>query len=181
MGKVVFITNQHGAKILHDSQGEIGKFTNSQNNVVETDEGLKRNSRIPNIWFLAFDEEKDADKIARVKALKTYGSAITETKDEITVNQLNNLRQTDDPNRMNPESIKKIASDQASKQYAEDRLEYKKAMRRYGQLFSQICKNGGAYIVGADPALIKEFEELKKKYDIDEEKTEENNDEKTNE
>jgi hypothetical protein len=180
MAKVIFVTNQHGAKILHDKDGFIGKFINSQNNVIETDEGLKKNSKIENIWFLAFDENSDADKIERVRKLKSYRSAITETKNEITVAQLNNLRQTNDPNKMTPEAIRKIASEEATAQYDKDRKQYQADMKRYGQLFAQICKNGGGYVKDADPELVKEFEELKAKHEIEEEIVEEKN-EKINE
>ncbi|MFA5715248.1 MAG: hypothetical protein WC998_05890 [Candidatus Paceibacterota bacterium] len=180
MGKVIFVTNRHGVKVLHDKEGLIGKFTDSKNDIVETDEGLKKNSKIENIWFLAFDEEIDTDKIARVRKLKSYGSSITETKNEITVAQLNNLRQTNDPNKMTPEVIRKIASEEAKAQYDNDKRQYQIDMRRYGQLFSTICKNGGGYVKDADPALIKEFEELKAKHEIEEETVEEKN-EKINE
>lgn len=172
--KVVFITNRFGAKKLHDSQGLIGEFVDSKNDIIETEEGLKKNAKIENLWFLAFDAEADAEKIERVRKLKSFGTAIQETDSVPIIGQINTLRATSDPNKVSAEAVLKIAEEQ-QKKFDSERGQLAKDSKRYGQLFAQICKNGGGYIANADPTLIAEFEDLKNKLGINEEQDEEDN------
>ena len=64
-GFTVFVTNQYGAKVLFDSQGEIGRFRDSYNNVIQgADDGIKRRAGNA-LWYMILENDKDADKWIR--------------------------------------------------------------------------------------------------------------------
>jgi len=180
--KVFFITNKFGCKVLHDSEGKIGTFVDSKSDIIETDEGLKKDSKKESLWFLSFDEDLDADKIERVKKLRSFKEGTIQlTYTEVTVGQMNNLKSTTIPGQVNMDSVDKLVTERVQQMSSEnDRIkkEHEQLMkdtRRYGELFALIGKNGGGTIISADPKLKAEFEELKNKLGIEEEKEETQN------
>jgi hypothetical protein len=166
--KTVFVTNQFGAKVLFDEKGLIGKFKNSNNNIIKSDDGiLRRSATTPNLWYMVLDDE---DKIERAKRYPGYGIMFSESKNEPVFNTLGNLRTLSDPNAGVPNGKTIIPADEvkgdASIGFEEYRKQMAKDSRRYGDLFSEICKAGGEYIKGANPQLIAEFEQLQIKLGV---------------
>ena len=164
----VFVTNQYGAKVLFDSKGLIGKFRNSNNNIVTSDDGIKRrNPNTPELWYMILENE---DKIQRAREYPGFGKMFDETKDEPVWNTLGNLKTLGDPSKAKEqkpviqadvEAKLKDNSEEIKKQYATK-------SRRYGELFSLVCKSGGEILKNADPMLVAEFKQLQVELGISE-------------
>ena len=175
MNNVVFVTNHLGPKVLWDLKGKIGTFKNTNNNVTTADDGvLRRDMKIPGIWCMVLT---DPDRIQRMKDYPTFGKDFNITSKEPVWNTVNNLRTLKDPNAasaINADQIKAdIMADQQKKQedFEEKQKQDAVDMRRYGNLWSEVCKAGGAFLADADPVLVTEFKELQEKLGINEEVT----------
>ena len=81
---------------------------------------------------------------------------------------MNNLSTKSAPGAGEGVNVQAAAMELAKEQMKAEREQNAADMRRYGQLFSQICKAGGDYVTNADPQLIAEFENLQKKLGIKE-------------
>jgi hypothetical protein len=184
MPRTIFITNRFGPKILYDKEGLIGKFTDTKNDILETNEGLIRNDMIKNVWYMVLEDQALID---RVKATSSFqNKIIQETDSEPMIGKVNNLKSVSDPNAYNPEATKRMIEESARKLNAENNMKLaaerknmeaeKEQMiadsRRYAVLYSQITKKNGGYVANADPELIKEFEQLQQKLGIEEPKEE---------
>uniref|UniRef100_A0A6M3XSK4 Uncharacterized protein n=1 Tax=viral metagenome TaxID=1070528 RepID=A0A6M3XSK4_9ZZZZ len=163
MNKVIYVTDQFGGKKLFDKKGLIGKFQDSYNNVIAgSDDGIKR--RVGKaLWFMTVDED-NKDLIKRIENYPGYGITFKRYDKEPVYHTLNNLRTLQAPNTGIPNDMHKTLLEQEKMKNAELIADSK----RYGILFSKICKAGGAYLEGANPELIKEFETLKQKLGISE-------------
>ena len=161
--KKIYITDKLSPKVIHDSQGYIGTFSDTKDNVDITNAGLVKNDQKPNTWFLVLT---DPDKITRIEAMKGFGTVIREVSAEPLIGAAANLKIMGGSSAINEAEIKKTAEKNAQAKTQRD-------MARYGQLFATICKNGGGYVKDADPVLIQEFETLQKQYGIEEKKDEE--------
>lgn len=163
--KAIYVTDQFGPTELWDNEGFIGKFTDTNNNLIVSDDGIKRrNANIKNIWVMVLT---DPALITRADKYPGCGLRFKRTDQEPVFHSMNTLKTLDDPNQNS-----KVTSlqEENSKLVQEKELVMQKS-RRYGKLYSQICKAGGEYIKDADPALIKEFEQLEQDLEISNEKT----------
>ncbi len=173
MNNIVFVTNQQGPKRLWDKDGLIGKFKNSNNNIVTPDDGVpRRDMRVDAIWYMVIDADRDADKVERAKKYPGFGTSFNITDEEPVWNTVSNLRTIQDPNAASAINANQIKADVVAEQQEE--LENQKRqnatdMRRYGILFSKVCKAGGAFLADADPKLVEEFKQLRDKHGITEE------------
>lgn len=164
--KVVFVTDQFGPKKLWDKEGLIGEFKDSLSNVVQSDDGIKRRVG-QSLWYMVLS---DSAKIERAKSYPGFGVAFKVTTDEPVWNTLGNLKTTDDPNSAQA-NIGQIKANLA-KELDEEKKQIQTDSRRYGELFAQVCKAGGGFINGANPALVEEFKQLQIKLGIVEKKEE---------
>lgn len=171
----VFVTNQFGAKQLWDAEGFIGKFENSNNNIIIADDGIKRrDSRTPELWYMVLS---DAGLIERAKRYPGFGKMFNITEQQPVWNTLNNLKTLSDPNAASAvtNKSKEIEADQEAKikkgiESGKEDLKnvYKEKSRRYAQLFSLVAKKGGAIMKDADPVLVDEFKLLQEELGIEE-------------
>ena len=160
MEKVIFVTDRFGAKVLFDEGGLIGKFKNTNNNIVTGDDGImRRDSKTKELWVMVLDNE---DKIKRAKAYPGFGTAFNIVAKEPVYNTLNNLRTLQEPQ---PEVHTAPSMSDV------ERKTMQAEMKRYGILYGVICKKGGEYLKDADPQLIAEFEQIKERMGIVEEVT----------
>lgn len=166
MSKTVFVTNQFGSKVLYDDLGLIGKFKDSYSNIVTGDDGIKRRVG-DSLWFMVLENEQ---LIERAKNYPGFGIMFNTTDQEPVWNTLKNLRTIQDPN--SPAAQGKPIQADVDAKVEKEVDSYKKQMaadmKRYGILYSNICKAGGAYMKDADPVLIAEFEQLQVKLGIKE-------------
>lgn len=165
--KKIYVTDKLSPKIIHDDQGYLCTFTDTKDNILRVNEGLEKNDSMPNVWFVVIT---DPEKIKRIEALKGFGSVIKEAKAEPIIGQTLNLKSQVGPAAINEAQIRQQATQQAQVQLNKEREQMKADSKRYGELFSKICKNGGGYVVNADPAEVQEFEQLKTKLGIEEKK-----------
>lgn len=166
MEKTVFVTNQFGAKVLYDDEGLLGKFKDSHSNIVIGDDGIRRRVG-DSLWYMILEDEK---LIERAKKYPGFGTMFNITSNEPVWNTLQNLKTIQDPNSPAAQA-KPIQADieaQADKKIESIKKQMAVDSRRYGLLFSTICKAGGGYLKDADPVLIAEFEQLKAKLGIEE-------------
>lgn len=164
----VYVTNQFGSKVLYDDLGLIGKFKDSYSNIVTGDDGIKRRVG-DSLWFMVLDNEK---LIERAENYPGFGVMFNISENEPVWNTLKNLKTIQDPNSPAAQGKPTIQADVDAKVEKEvDSLKKQMAtdMKRYGLLYSNICKAGGAYMKDADPVLIAEFEQLQVKLGIKEE------------
>lgn len=170
--QVVFVTNQFGAKVLYDDKGLIGKFSNSNNNIMVGDDGIpRRNSKVPELWYMVLHNE---ELIERARKYPGFGKMFNETNEQPVWQTLGNLRTLQDPSSANAQTQKKSSPIEAdAKAIAEkESAEFKKSMvaksRRYGELFSLVCKAGGDIRKDADQVLVAEFKLLQEELGITE-------------
>ena len=164
MVKKIYVTDKLSPKIIFDDEGKhLCTFIDTKDNIIQMNEGLEKNDKLPNTWFVVLT---DPQKIEKMEHLRGFGTIIKEVSSEPLIGQRLDLRVSVGSSQIDQVELKRSAEKAAREQTNKD-------MARYGQLFAQICKNGGSYMKDADPRLIQEFEQLKLKYGIEEEKNEE--------
>lgn len=175
MNNVIFITDQFGDKKIYDNKGLVGVFKDSYSNVIKGDDGiLRRTGR--SLWYMILS---DPDKIERAKNYPGFGTSFKLSENEPVWNTLGNIKTLQDPNSMaaNMGKMKADITQQVTKTLKADIEAERKQLaidsKRYGELWSQICKAGGGYLKDADPNLIAEFETLRVKLGIKETPVEE--------
>lgn len=166
--RIIFVTNQFGPKVLYDDIGLIGKFKDAVSNVVQGDDGIKRRVG-KSLWYMILEKE---ELIERARKYPGFGVMFKETTTEPVWKTLDNIRTIQDPN--SPAAVQANKPIEADiKATAERETEsVKKAFaaksRRYGELFSLVCKAGGEILKNADPVLVNEFKHLQTELGITE-------------
>jgi len=168
MPKKIYVTDKLSPKVIHDNVGYLCTFINTKDNIIAMNEGLEKNDKMPNIWFVVLTDE---EKIKRMESLKGFGTIIKEQSSEPIIGQTLNLR-TAVPGGVNEAQIRQQANKEAELKYKTDQDQMKKDVTRYGELFAIVGKNGGGTIKGAEPALVQEFKDLKEKLGIKEKELE---------
>ena len=176
--RAIFITNQFGPKRIYDDEGYIGEFKDTFTNIIRgVDDGIKRRAGDA-MWVMVLT---DPGKIERIRKYPSFlKGAIKEVEKEPVYKTLNNVRTIQDPNSASSILSEALAKNDIEKAKLEKELAIAQSekqkmaqySRRYGELYSKIIKADGGYRNSATPDLIQEFEDLKERLGIVEEKIE---------
>lgn len=157
--RAVFITDEFGPKVLLDKDGLIGNFTNTNINIVKGDDGIKRRVG-KQLWTMVLTDDA---LIERVKKLPSFDKSVKLSDNEPVYNTLNNLKSLSDPGVsmvQNMESLQNKMREDNEAEFKEEKLKLVTKTKRYGELFSLVCKAGGGFLKDADPVLVQEFKDL---------------------
>jgi hypothetical protein len=166
--RAVFITDEFGPKELWDKEGLIGRFTNTNINIVKGDDGIKRRVG-KQLWTMVLTDDAI---IERVKKLPSFNKSVMLSDKEPVYNTLNNIKSLGDPGASmiaNIEQLQNKLRDDNQAELKEEKLKLVTKTKRYGELFALVCKAGGVFLKDADPVLVQEFKDLQADLGIKEE------------
>ena len=167
--ETVFVTKRLGGKVLYDEEGLIGKFKNTNNDLVQGDDGIKRRDmKKENIWFMVLE---DPNKVERAKKYPGFGISFNITQNKPVFNTLNNLKTfagtTGFPS-IDKEGLKSEVKKELASEIQEEKIKLAAASREYGKLYGELHKLGGALRKDADPVKVARLKELEEQLGIKE-------------
>ena len=157
--RAVFVTDEFGPKQLLDKDGLIGTFSNTNINIVKGDDGIKlRVGR--QMWVMILTDDA---LIERVKKLPSFDKSVKLSDKEPVYNTLNNIKTLSDPGASmvaNMEQLQNKMREDNEVELKKEKLNLATKTKRYGELFSLVCKAGGGFLKDADETLVQEFKDL---------------------
>lgn len=156
--KAVFITDEFGPKEIWDKDGLIGRFTNTNLDVIKgKDDSIKR--RVGRqLWAMVLTDDS---LIERAEKFPSFNRSFKRTEQEPVYNTLNNLKRLHDPNlATNTEELEKRLRKENEDEFVKEKTKLVSKTKRFGELYSLVCKAGGEFLKDADPVLVQEFKDL---------------------